>query len=74
MPSATAGVLVAAVQVDALTVAGTVMVDVDAAAPPGAAPSNSQAPMSAQARTGAAMRTADLHVYPSDSGRTVALP
>ena len=58
-PSATAGVLVAAVQLDAVTVAGTVMV-VNGAAPPGAAPRKSQAPMSAQAKTGAAMRTANF--------------
>lgn len=55
-PSVTAGVLVAAVQVDAVTVAGTV----GFAAPPGAAARNSQAPMSAQAKTGAAMRKADF--------------
>jgi hypothetical protein len=55
-PSVTAGALVAAVQVDAVMVAGTV----GFAAPPGAAPRNSQAPMSAQAKTGAAMRTADF--------------
>jgi hypothetical protein len=55
-PLVTAGVLAAAVQVDAVTVAGTV----GFAAPPGAAPRKSQAPMSAQAKTGAAMRAADF--------------
>jgi hypothetical protein len=55
-PSVTVGVLATAVQVDAVTVAGTV----GFAAPPGAAPRNNQAPMSAQAKTGTAMRMADF--------------
>jgi hypothetical protein len=54
-PLLTASALVAAAQVDAVTVAGTVGFD----APPGA-PRNNQAPMSAQAKIGAAMRTANF--------------
>src|ERR1700677_2952872 len=44
------------------------MGDDDVEAPPGVAPSNSQAPMSAQARTGAAMRTADFTCTPPTRG------
>ena len=59
IPVVTVGV-VATVQFDALTVAGVVK----GAAPPGAAPRKSQAPMSAQARTGTALRTTDFTCTP----------
>ena len=68
MPKPTVGV-VAAVQLDALTVAGTVIVDVAALA--GRSTGSKEEPgahRTRRARTGAAMRTTDFNVNPSGSG------